>query len=70
VNGEVQGSTRVLLQNGHLWYLSAIVLEIASGQYWAVWARFVLVISLLLFCRFGTLLTRLWKRAPVDRISR
>ena len=61
------GSTRVLLQNGHLWYRSAIVLENASGQYGAVWARFVLVTSLLLFCRFGTLLTRLGRSAPVDR---
>ncbi len=61
------GSTRVLLENGLLWYLSAIVLEIASRQYGAVWARFVLVTSLLLFCRFGTLLTRLVKRTSVDR---
>jgi hypothetical protein len=61
------GSTRVLLENGLLWYLSAIVLEIASRQYGAVWARFVLITSLLLFCRFGTLLTRLVKRTSVDR---
>jgi len=35
-----------------------------------LWARFVLVTSALLFCRFGTLLTRLVKRTSVDEFSR
>jgi hypothetical protein len=49
-----------------LWYCSAIVFEKACGQYEAVWARFVLATSVLLFFRFGTLLTRCSKRTPVD----
>jgi hypothetical protein len=50
-----------------LWYCSAIVFEKACGQYGAVWARFVLVTSVLLFFRFSTLLTRCSKRTPVGR---
>jgi hypothetical protein len=49
-----------------LWYCSAIVFEKARGQYGAVWARFVLVTSVLLFFRFSTLLTRCSKRTPID----
>jgi hypothetical protein len=49
-----------------LWYCSAIVFEEACGQYAAVWARFVLVTSVLMFLRFSTLLTRSCKRTPVD----
>jgi len=60
-------STRVLLQNAILWYRSAIVPGEVGRQYGAVWARFVLVTSVLLFIRFSTLLTRLYKRTPVDR---
>ena len=67
--GREWGSTRVLLQNAHLWYCFAIALKEASMHYGAVWARFVLVTSAVLFCRFSTLLTRLVKRASVDRIK-
>ena len=61
------GSTRVLLWNPFLWYRSAIVLEQICRQYAVVWARFVLVTSVLLFCRFSTLLTRHSRRALVGR---
>jgi hypothetical protein len=50
-----------------LWYRSAIVLKEACRQYGAVWARFVLVTSVLLFFRFSTLLTRSCNRTPVDK---
>jgi hypothetical protein len=62
------GSTRVLFWNGLLWYRSAIVFEDLIRQYVAVWARFVLITSLLLFCRFSALLTRHGRRGTVDRI--
>src|SRR6202158_4724215 len=61
------GSTRVLLWKPFLWYRSAIVLEVVCRQYVAVWARFVLITSVLLFCRFSTLLTRHSSRTIVDR---
>ena len=65
---EKGGSTRVLFWNGLLWYRSAIVFEDLIRQYGAVWARFVLITSLLLFCRFSLLLTRHGRRGTVDRI--
>ena len=52
------GGTRVLVSIGLLWYCYAIVTGEVRGQDRAVWARFVLVTSLLLFVRFSTLLTR------------
>jgi hypothetical protein len=51
-----------------LWYRSAIVFEDLIRQYGAVWARFVLITSLLLFCRFSALLTRHSRSRTVDRI--
>ena len=60
------GSTRVLLAFRDLWYCYAIVTEEVHGQYGAVWARFVLVTSLLLCFRFSTLLARYYRRAPSE----
>jgi len=33
---------------------------------WVVWARFVLISSLLMCFRFGTLLTRFYRHKPVE----
>jgi len=62
-----KGSTRVLFCNSFLWYRSAIVQVAVWRQYGAVWARFVLVTSVLPFFRFSTLLARLSKRTLLDR---
>ena len=59
--------TGVLVAMGLLWYYYAIVSGEISAQYGAVWARFVLVTSLLLFVRFGTLLTRHSRRIPSQK---
>jgi hypothetical protein len=61
------GSTRVLVWIGLLWYCYAIVTGEVRGQDGAVWARFVLVTSLLLFVRFSTLLTRHSRRIPSEK---
>jgi len=50
--------TGVLSCEGVLWYRSAIARRGSRRQSRAVWARFVLVTSVLLFFRFGTLLAR------------
>lgn len=50
-----------------LWYCYAIVTGEVRGQDGAVWARFVLVTSLLLFVRFSTLLTRHCRRIPSEK---
>lgn len=60
--GEYEGTA----SGTFLWYCYAIVKGEAGGQYWAVWARFVLVTSLLLCFRFSTLLTRHFRRVPSD----
>jgi len=49
-----------------LWYSYAIVTGEVGAQYGAVWARFVLLTSVLLFFRFGTLLTRYARRVPSE----
>jgi hypothetical protein len=66
VSCEKWGSTRVLSSDRVLWYCSAIVFKGVYGQYGAVWARFVLVTSLLLCFRFGTLLTRHYRQKSID----
>ena len=50
-----------------LWYCYAIALREVRGQYGAVWSRFVLATSLLLFVRFGTLLVRHYRRIPLEK---
>ena len=52
---------------GLLWYCYAIVIREVHGQYGAVWSRFVLASSLLLFVRFGTLLVRYYRRIPSEK---
>ena len=61
------GGTRVLVSVRLLWYCYAIVTKDVGGQYGAVWARFVLVTSLLLCFRFSTLLTRHCRRIPSEK---
>ena len=61
------GSTGVLVPVGILWYCYAIVTEEIPVQYGAVWARFVLVTSLLLCLRFSTLLARHCRRIPAEK---
>ena len=48
----------VLFCEGVLWYRSAIARRDSRRQSRSVWARFVLITSVLLFFRFGTLLAR------------
>jgi len=60
------GSTGVLSSADVLWYSYAIVTGEVGAQYGPVWARFVLLTSVLLFFRFGTLLTRYARRVPSE----
>ena len=64
--GEIRGGTRVLSKDRDLWYRSAIVFVKSGNQYWAVWARFVLITSLLMCFRFSTLLTRHLRHKPAE----
>ena len=61
------GSTGVLVSMAALWYCYAIVIGEILLHYGAVWARFVLVTSVLLCLRFSTLLARHCKRIPAEK---
>jgi hypothetical protein len=50
-----------------LWYCYAIVKGENLLHYGVVWARFVLVTSVLLCLRFSTLLARHCKRIPAEK---
>ena len=52
---------------GALWYCHAIVKGEILAQYVAVWAKFVLITSVLLGLRFSTLLVRHCRRIPVEK---
>src|ERR1700687_267458 len=69
VGGSCQkgSGTGVLFCEGVLWYRSAIARRDSRRQSRAVWARFVLVTSVLLFFRFGTLLARNGMDRPLAR---
>lgn len=54
-NGEVQG---YCFGTGNYGTVQPLRLKGLKGRLGAVWARFVLLSSILLFFRFGTLLTR------------
>ena len=65
--GGKRGGTTVLVSIDVLWYCYAIVTGEVGPQYGVVWARFVLVTSLLLCLRFSTLLTRHCRRIHSEK---
>lgn len=66
VGPEKMGEYESTASFGFLWYCYAIVSKDVDGQYGAVWARFVLVTSLLLCFRFSTLLARHCRRVSSE----